>query len=897
MADYGSYTNYRSRNQPVPSRMDHSLYNEIRGCSACGLRDHCKGPVPGVGPSRAQVMLIGEAPGENEDSFGIPFTGATWLELQRYLGVADLSRDTVYLTNLVKCRPSGDPGLDDADICPDLWLDQEVAMVQPKLIVLMGQLAIRKLLGDNKLTVDATHGFPVWSDRFHCYLLPVYHPAAGFYDTRQIAHITEDFEEVGRAKLGHIKTRPVDEIGANTRYIDMVDNPDQMLRAQVELDIHNAPYLFLDTETRPDNSLWCLSASTKPGEATVWSPEDFRPIMEEYVESGGQIVFHSATFDMSKLRMAGYQVFPKKIYDTLVIARMLQKESASLKELSSRICGMTMTEYMEVVGPMQVPISLEYLHAALEIAKQSSYPNPPPTQVLEWKHTPEWSRRWKPYKPQPLWKKIDRLIKDLEEGKSDEPVQRWKKYSQEEIAGVVALLGQHPIAYLGHVDRHIAVNYSARDADATGRIFPELMAEVDRVGMRGIVEIEAEALPMLCEMVATGLQVDKEFMARLVEKIELLKEPLELNAWQKVGHVFNLASNDHVAKVLFNELMLPVGKRTEKKQAPSVDDSQLMPLKDRHPVISDILEWRSLDKVEDSYAVPLPLDADEFDRIHCDMSGMTVTGRVEAKDPNLMAIPIRNPVGREVRMGLIAGNGRSMMAADYSQVEMRVLAHIAQEQAMIELFKSDGDIHTYTANTMFRTEKATKDQRYAAKRVGFGIVFDITDIGLHAQLEEFNPGAFTQLQCQEMLDLYLKELFPKIGEYKSQWKAKLRQTGEIRDLYGRRRKEHSIWSSSRRIVQDAERIAINSPIQMSAQSIIKIAMARIWERLVRTGDIKYCLPQLQTHDDLQFEVDDHYMAEAMEWIPEEMVRDFDLSVPLKVSLKVGTRMGELEEVE
>lgn len=650
------------RYAPVPSITNHILYDPIRECTICPLIDTCAAPVPPVGSIYATVMLIGEAPGLNEDDHGIPFTGTTWFELEKYMGIAGLARDDVWLTNTVKCKPPKDPELADAHPCVDIWLRGEIALVKPKVIIAMGQMATRLMLGDDHATMEDTHGYPVplpdsWG-LTDCWLIPVYHPSAGIHNTRLISSIRSDWEAV-RDLLdddnGSIRTKPVDEWAGKEIYVDLKGASSDAIDAVLQMALDSELPIAIDTEV-VHNSVWCMSMAWEPGIAYIIDMADIHEIRWFFVHPTIEIIWHNGVYDIAKLLAAGIKLRPFRHHDTMLLARMLQMEFAGLKWLSSHLLGMVMEDYNDVVGVAQLPLAWDYLIKVYGLPLSSI--KPVPVKELVWDNQIK-SLVTKIKNPQPLSKKVAALLRDIkksiDEG-SDLPdyVKRWKDWGHE-TDQVVEVLGPFPIADLSHVNRTKAVWYSGRDADATVRLFPVLKKLAIAAGIwEAYLDIDAPTIPMIATMVANGMAVDVGRLKALTTEIELHKGELEIAAWTLAGTMFNLGSTDQLAYVLFDKLGLPHGRTTDTGKR-ATDDEVLKTIKHMHDIVPIILEWKEYDKVEDSYSVPLAELAmnDPYGRIHPDLTGMTVTTRLECRDPNLMAIPVRNEIGRKVREAFV----------------------------------------------------------------------------------------------------------------------------------------------------------------------------------------------------------------------------------------------------
>ena len=390
---------------------------------------------------------------------------------------------------------------------------------------------------------------------------------------------------------------------------------------------------------------------------------------------------------------------------------------------------------------------------------------------------------------------------------------------------------------------------------------------------------------VLAEMEYKGVLVDKkmleEYSLSLGKKVDaLVKEICDL-----AGEDFNVNSTKQLGVILFEKLGLPVIKKT--KSGYSTDVDALEKLKNEHPIIEKILEYRTLSKLKATYVDGmLPLINGETKRIHANFKQtVTATGRISCTDPNLQNIPIRTELGRELRKIFIAPEGCSFIDADYSQIELRVLAHISGDETMIEAFKNGEDIHAITASQVFGVplEEVTKQMRSEAKAVNFGIVYGISDFGLASNI------GINRKKAKIYIEKYF-EKYPNIKKYMDSEKEKCKELGYVETLWGRRRYVPEIKSNNFNVRQFGERVAMNAPIQGTAADIIKIAMVNVFDEL-KKNNLKSKLI-LQVHDELVIEAPDDEVETAKEILVNCMENVIKLKLPLKAEAQVGKNWYE-----
>ncbi len=400
------------------------------------------------------------------------------------------------------------------------------------------------------------------------------------------------------------------------------------------------------------------------------------------------------------------------------------------------------------------------------------------------------------------------------------------------------------------------------------------------MGMRGIYDdIELPALYVLRSMEREGIRVDREALKEYGDRIAVKLVSLEQQIYGQAGEKFNINSPKQLGEILFGKMGLPSGKRT--KTGYSTSAEVLEKLAPDHPIVGDILEYRTLAKLKSTYADGLADYIGADGRIHGTFNQtITATGRISSTEPNLQNIPIRLELGRLIRKVFIPKDNYVFTDADYSQIELRLLAHMSADGALISAYREDSDIHRITASKVFRTplEEVTPKQRSNAKAVNFGIVYGISSFGLSRDL------SISVQEAKEYIEEYFRT-YPSIKEYLDRLVSNAREKGYAETLYGRRRPVPELSSGNFMQRQFGERIAMNSPLQGTAADIIKIAMINVYKRLDREG-LKSRLI-LQIHDELLIETAPGEEEAVSRLLAEEMQSAAELLVPLEVDVHRG----------
>ena len=399
-------------------------------------------------------------------------------------------------------------------------------------------------------------------------------------------------------------------------------------------------------------------------------------------------------------------------------------------------------------------------------------------------------------------------------------------------------------------------------------------------GMADILDtLELPLVPILADMESTGFKIDRQGMLEYADALTTLADGLKQSIYMQAGGEFNINSPKQLGEVLFVRLGLPCFKKT--KSGFSTDAETLEELRSHSPIIDDILEYRQVTKLIGTYAAALPEVADECDRIHTEFKqALTATGRLSSADPNLQNIPIRTKMGRQMRRYFIPREGYSLVDADYSQIELRLLAHISDDYTMCEAFRSGDDIHTKTASAVFGVpeESVSEEMRKRAKAVNFGIIYGISGFSLSKDI------GTTPTQATKYIKSYLMN-YPSIDAYLENVVKDAAENGYTTTPMGRRRYIPELTSTNGNMRAFGKRIAMNAPIQGAAADIMKLAMIRVYNAL--KDELPDAKLVMQVHDELIVEVRDEDVEKCKEIVKREMENVAQLSVPLTVDVTSG----------
>jgi DNA polymerase I len=419
-----------------------------------------------------------------------------------------------------------------------------------------------------------------------------------------------------------------------------------------------------------------------------------------------------------------------------------------------------------------------------------------------------------------------------------------------------------------------------RHAAATLRLREPLLERVRERGEEPLYrEIELPLTEVLAAMESAGVKVDTYRMGEITARLADRVEELEAKAYELAGEEFMLGSTQQVARVLFEELKLTPGRKG--KTGYSTDTRVLRSIRSEHEIVGVIEEWREYSKLLNTYLGPLPNLIGDDGRLHTTFNQtVAATGRLSTTSPNLQAIPIRTELGREIRSAFVAEAGHKLTSADYSQVELRILAHVSGEPKLREAFEAGEDIHAATAAEVLGKERATltKDERNVAKMVNFGIIYGISSFGLSENLE------ISREDAQAYIDAYLAR-FPHVQDFIQRTIEQAARDGYVTTLLGRRRPVPEIRASNRQTRSLGERLAVNSVMQGTAADVIKKAMVAIHRRLREEGRASRLV--LQVHDELLLEAPEAEVSAVKELVRQEMVGAYPLDPPLEVDVAAG----------
>jgi DNA-directed DNA polymerase len=436
---------------------------------------------------------------------------------------------------------------------------------------------------------------------------------------------------------------------------------------------------------------------------------------------------------------------------------------------------------------------------------------------------------------------------------------------------------------MGDLEPKDIYKYACEDADVTLRLMKPLAEELRKNSLEEVFQnIEMPLMPVLARMERNGVVLDTDTLKEVENDFTLRLQTLEKDIYELAGHEFTINSPRQVGEVLFGELKLSEKVKKTKSGQYSTSEEVLRDLHSKHPIVQKILDYRGLRKLLSTYVEALPkLINPVTGHIHTSFNqAVTATGRLSSSNPNLQNIPVRGEDGREIRKAFIPEAGEIFFSADYSQIELRIMAHLSGDEHMIEAFNAGHDVHAATAARIFHKDikDISKDERRKAKTANFGIIYGISAFGLAERMD------VSRTEAKELIDSYF-EMYPKIKDYISKAVDTAREKGYIETEFGRRRYLPDINSRNAVVRGYAERNAVNAPIQGTAADIIKIAMIRVQQRL----DAESCKARmmLQVHDELNFSVPTDEFDKVKRIVIEEMQGAYKMSVPLEADCGEG----------
>ncbi|WP_322551506.1 DNA polymerase I [Flavobacterium psychraquaticum] len=458
------------------------------------------------------------------------------------------------------------------------------------------------------------------------------------------------------------------------------------------------------------------------------------------------------------------------------------------------------------------------------------------------------------------------------------------KYSPKSIEVLIGKKGKNQLS-MRNVPMEEVKEYATEDADITFQLKEHFQPILEKVGTKKLFdEIEIPLVQVLADMETEGINLDVDFLKNMSIEMQKDIDTFEEQIYETAGEKFNLASPKQLGEVLFDKMKIGGAKQKKTKTGQYATGEEVLSfLADEHQIVRDILEWRQMVKLQSTYIDALPNQVDEkTGRVHTDyMQTVAATGRLSSTNPNLQNIPIRTEKGRLIRKAFIARDENyRLLAADYSQIELRIIAAISGEENMIKAFQNNEDIHRSTAAKVFNVplEEVTKEQRSQAKTVNFGIIYGVSAFGLS------NQTNLSRKESSELIDTYY-ETYPKLKAYMANQVDFARENGYVETVLGRRRYLKDINSANAIVRGGAERNAVNAPIQGSAADIIKIAMINIHKKLTAENWKSRML--LQVHDELVFDVHNSELEKIQPMIKHEMENAFKMAVPLDVEIGLG----------
>ena len=458
------------------------------------------------------------------------------------------------------------------------------------------------------------------------------------------------------------------------------------------------------------------------------------------------------------------------------------------------------------------------------------------------------------------------------------------KYSPKSITELIGKKGKNQ-GNMRDIPLDDIKEYAVEDADVTIQLKNHFLPILEKVGTKKLYdEIEIPLVPVLAAMETEGINLDVNFLKKMSVEMTAESKALEQKIYETAGETFNLASPKQLGDVLFDKMKIGGAKQKKTKTGQYATGEEILSyLANDNPIVKDILEWRQMVKLQSTYIDALPNQVDpKTGRVHTDyMQTVAATGRLSSNNPNLQNIPVRSERGRQIRKAFIARDENyTLVSADYSQIELRIIAALCGEENMIEAFRNNEDIHKSTAAKVFNVplEEVTKEQRSHAKTVNFGIIYGVSAFGLS------NQTNLSRKESAELIDAYYKT-YPKLKSFISDQVDFARENGYVETISGRRRYLKDINSANAIVRGGAERNAVNAPIQGSAADIIKIAMINIHKKLKSENWQSKML--LQVHDELVFDVHNSELEKIQPMIKHEMESAFKMIVPLEVEIGMG----------
>jgi DNA polymerase-1 len=467
-------------------------------------------------------------------------------------------------------------------------------------------------------------------------------------------------------------------------------------------------------------------------------------------------------------------------------------------------------------------------------------------------------------------------------------------YQMTPITSLIGPKGKGQLT-LDQVEIERVADYCCEDVDYTFRLFEKLSDEIEKKNILGLLEkVEMPLIPVLVQMELTGVKIDTKFLKRLDDKIEKERQTVDQKIYKMAGKSFNLDSPLQLKEILFDKLKISTEGLKKLKTGISTGAAELDKLRGKHKIIDLITQHRELAKLQSTYTQALPeLVNQRTGRVHTSFNQtVTATGRLSSSDPNLQNIPVRTELGGEIRKAFVAEKGYKILAADYSQIELRIVASLAKDKRMMEIFEAGEDIHAATAAEIHgvKLSEVTKEMRRSAKEVNFGILYGMGAYGLAWRTR------ISREEAAFFIDRYF-QAFSGVKDYLEETLKMAHREGYVETLFGRVRYLPDINSGVVQVRNAAERMAVNAPIQGTAADLMKLAMIEVDKKLAQDFSSEEVKMILQVHDELVFEVKENLVKKVGQLVKEVMENVYKLRVPIEVEVEVGENWGETEEIK
>jgi uracil-DNA glycosylase family 4 len=823
-------------------------------------------------------MLIGEAPGEREHQYGRPFVGMSGKVLDSVLYSCSLSRDSLYITNLYKSWPGpGNPSPTAEQIASHSGLlQEELETVRPRVIGTLGAYATKHFLGD--VYMEDVHGltFTVTLGGREVVIVPIYHPAAGLHSPEVMVHCFRDMMTFARVlKLGKAAVVP---------RVDQYPDPSYM---EIDKPCHMPPgtAVAIDTEGWVHDP-WCLTFSANPGTGGMIRATNKEGLLRfrEFIHDK-LVILHHSLHDLPVLRAMGIYIRPDQFVDTMVLSYLTQLEPQGLKSLAYRHAAMEMDSYESLTAEAEDDLIGNYLVEALS----QVYPKQEPVQ--EWRGGVYSVRQ-----PASLETLIASALRSWVKG-TKRP-SKWLREMDPAARDIMETVnGEVPRFTLDMVPPEKVLHYACRDADATIRVWPKLEALIQEKKLEDIREVDHAVLGMADFMQSKGMPADKVGLVTYAEQLrdDLTTDAKRMTRLYSSGKPFNPNSSDQCAHLLFDVLGLASTRLTKSRKKLSTDDKALKALLGYHPAVKEIDDWREKDKIR-QFAEQLAAAVTNGRVPYSIKVTRVVSGRYATADENLMAIPVRSDMGKELRKRFKAPPGWLLGSCDLSQIELRIMAHLSQDPRMLKVFHDGRDMHSETAmNLLGCPESAVKDKKYRtpAKFLNFGIGYGITEQGFYEQLVVAGVYSYSVADCAELIRDWYK-VYHGVARAQELAGAETRKNGYVRDMGGRIRYLPNIHSPFPWLKAEAERQAFNHKVQASATWVMKRGMARFWKWLTEERRLEHIWPLLQIHDDMVTQHKIGSDATLARVLPQLLTADASLfSVPILAEYHSGPSWGDL----